>query len=506
MWGVRLVAAATVVVVQLLLAAPAAGAATPAIDASRLDHFVTEQLRDQNIPGAALSVTSGTSTYTRGYGVTSTDAKVGAHTPFRVASLSKSFTAVCVLQLVKAGRLALDAPVVQYLSTFRTADPRSDQITVRQLLNQTSGVADAGFTLPGDDVRTLAQRVAGLTGGRLAERPGTEFHYSDLNYAILARLVEVASETPFDTYLAEHVLTPLHMSETTSTITAQDAVTAAPQLRDGFVQLFGVPVARPELRGFLGGSGGVVSTAADLTHWLQFQLGHGESILTTAELTLTHQPPRNLPTDYAMGWTERRDGATYLLEHTGILSTYFAYQALIPATSGADAPVVGFAMLFNIYHGLIDFSSITEGVRAILQGRTPTGSGTDVRLASTVLVLAAATVVVMAVGARAALRPPRWARRRLGLVRSGLSWAVYLAPAVVLVALPLIILVLTGRRFTYPQLVLALPEVLVLLGAATIAGLATGIRRLIPRRRLDHEPRSTGLPSEPDPKQGSLAR
>lgn len=487
MWGVRLVAAVTVVVVQLLLAAPAAGAATPAIDASRLDHFVTEQLRDQNIPGAALSVTSGTSTYTRGYGVTSTGTKVGAHTPFRVASLSKSFTAVCVLQLVKAGRLALDAPAVQYLPTFHTVDPRSDQITVRQLLNQTSGVADAGFTLPGDDVRTLAQRVAGLTGGRLAERPGTEFHYSDLNYAILARLVEVAGGTPFDTYLAEHVLTPLHMSETTSTITAQDAVTAAPQLSDGFVQLFGVPVARPELRGFLGGSGGVVSTAADLTHWLQFQLGHGEPILTTAELTLTHQPPRNVPTDYAMGWTERRDGATYLLEHTGILSTYFAYQALIPTASGGR-PVVGFAMLFNIYHGLIDFSSITEGVRAILQGRTPTGSGTDVRLASTVLALAATTVVVVAVGARAALRPPRWARRRLGLVRSGLSWAVYLAPAVILTTLPLIILALTGRRFTYPQLVLALPEVLVLLGTATVAGLATGIRRLIPRRRRRREP------------------
>jgi len=137
------------------------------------------------------------------------------------------------------------------------------------LLNQTSGMADAGFpelTLP--QPATIADRVASLRAARLVSEPGTAFHYFNPNYAVLARLVEVVGGRPFPDYLRAHVFAPLAMTATTSVVTAAQAPSAAPDLAQGQLLAFGVPIARAELDGYLGGSGGVISTARGMATWL----------------------------------------------------------------------------------------------------------------------------------------------------------------------------------------------------------------------------------------------
>ena len=108
-----------------------------------IDAYVEEQMHRLNIPGVSLAIVEGDQiVHLRGFG----QARPGGEaptpqTPFFIGSLTKSFTALAVMQLVEAGKIELDAPVQRYLPWFRVADPQaSAQMTVRHLLNQTSGL------------------------------------------------------------------------------------------------------------------------------------------------------------------------------------------------------------------------------------------------------------------------------------------------------------------------------------------------------------------------------
>src|SRR5260370_20347166 len=107
------------------------------------DAYVAAQVQSAHIPGLALGIVhaDGT-THMRGFGVANPIGEaISQRTPFLIGSLSKSFTALAIMQLVEQGKLDLDAPVERYLPDFRTTDRAvSSTITPRQLLNQTSGI------------------------------------------------------------------------------------------------------------------------------------------------------------------------------------------------------------------------------------------------------------------------------------------------------------------------------------------------------------------------------
>src|SRR5215212_8234691 len=226
-------------------------------DFDAVDQYIERQMAANRVPGLALAITHADDViYLRGYGTAENGEPMTPRTQFYIASLSKGFTALAVMQLVEEGKIGLDEPVRAYLPDFTTTDRRlSGQITVRELLNQTSGLADSGFpsyTLPQPD--SLEGRVESLRHARLVSEPGTEFHYTDPNYAVLARIVEVASGKPFGGYLRERVFGPLDMADTMSVLTSEEAPRAAPYLAQGHVLAFGVPIERREMDGFLGGS------------------------------------------------------------------------------------------------------------------------------------------------------------------------------------------------------------------------------------------------------------
>jgi len=152
-----------------VLAVGQLAAAQAGLDVAAVDAFVAAQMRAQGVPGLGLAVVrAGQVVYAQGYGRTGDGASVTPRTRFLVASLSKSFTGLAVLQLAQQGRLDLDAPVRRYLPGFTVADPEvAGRITVRQLLNHRSGLGDAGFR----DQRTgfprsLEGRVAAMARAR----------------------------------------------------------------------------------------------------------------------------------------------------------------------------------------------------------------------------------------------------------------------------------------------------------------------------------------------------
>jgi CubicO group peptidase (beta-lactamase class C family) len=333
-----LVCAVLASVMATTVVGPHAVAQPPEMDAAHLTGYLEGALRSTRLPGVAAAVVEGDrTTLVAGVGVDGRGGAVTSRTRFRVASLSKSFTAVGVLQLVEDRRIDLDAPVQAYLPDFAPQEATvAARVTVRHLLDQTSGLTDAGY--PGivdDGAADLRTRVALLRTARLAGEPGTRFHYSDLNYQVLGRLVEVVSGVSLERYLDEHVFGPLGMTGTVSVTTAA-AGSRLPGLARGHVLLFGCPVARDELDGLLAGSGGVITTAADMARWLGFQTTgrtpDGQALLSPAMLTLSHTPPDGVSGGYAMGWQVVRgsDTGPAMLEHTGVLSTFSAQQALLP--------------------------------------------------------------------------------------------------------------------------------------------------------------------------------
>ncbi|MET0267049.1 MAG: serine hydrolase domain-containing protein [Duganella sp.] len=198
-------------------------AATAAVpdDFTALDSYLQTELRRAGIPGAALVVVADQKiVHLQGYGVSGPKGlQPGADTIFQIGSNTKSFTALAIMQLVEAGKLALDAPVQRYLPWFRIADPHlSAQITLRHLLHQTSGFSHLEGQLDFADnyasADAMERRVRRLASARLASPPGQKFAYSNINSVVLGCVIEAVTGASYASYMKAHVWEPLGMRRT----------------------------------------------------------------------------------------------------------------------------------------------------------------------------------------------------------------------------------------------------------------------------------------------------
>ncbi|MGZ5418169.1 MAG: serine hydrolase domain-containing protein, partial [Nocardioides sp.] len=196
----------------------ATGAASDAPGFSGIDAFVEAEMDAQRIPGLSLAIVSDDQiVHMRGFGQADQSGRaVSPQTPFVIGSVSKSVTALAIMQLVEAGEVKLDAPVSRYIPWFRVADEEaSAQITVRHLLNHTSGLSTkTGRSFQGNGDTTdsaLEQAVRKLSSVELTELVGEVHQYSTINYSVLGLIVQVVSEQSYEEYVQEHIYDPLKM-------------------------------------------------------------------------------------------------------------------------------------------------------------------------------------------------------------------------------------------------------------------------------------------------------
>jgi CubicO group peptidase (beta-lactamase class C family) len=204
------------------LAASAASAAPP-LTAADLDAFFSGAIGalmvERRVPGAvAIVVKDGAVRWSRGFGVA--DLATGRPidpdmTLFRVASVSKLFTATAVMQLVEQGRLDLDADVNGYLTDLQVPAAFGKPVTLRNLLTHTAGFDDGflhGSERLGDPPMPLGAYLARFLPPRV-QPPGVLLSYSNHGIALAGHVVESVSGEPFRDYVRDHVLLPLAMTE-----------------------------------------------------------------------------------------------------------------------------------------------------------------------------------------------------------------------------------------------------------------------------------------------------
>ncbi len=343
-----------------------------------IDTYIESQMRRLNIPGLSLAIVEGDEiVHLRGFGKANSSGETPSpQTPYFIGSTTKSFTALAVMQLVEAKKIELDAPVQQYLPWFRVADPlASQQITVRHLLNQTSGLplSVAWKQLADFDNQPGAteRQVKSLSRVQLSHPAGTKFEYSNLNYNVLGLIIEAASGESYAEYIQNHIFNPLKMDH--SYTSKADAKQNG--LATGHLTWFGIPIPVPDLSIPVGSipSGQLISSAEDMGHYLIAYLNNGryegEQIISPESISELHHPAIEASSagyqmgSYGMGWYID-DKQPKIIHHTGMVPDFFTYMALLPDQKK------GIVMLVNSNHFVNEplLSEIGFGVSAMLAG------------------------------------------------------------------------------------------------------------------------------------------
>jgi CubicO group peptidase (beta-lactamase class C family) len=203
----------------------------------------------------------------------STRAPVQATTVFRIASMTKSFTALAVLKLRDEGKLSLEDPVSKWLPEWSASLPTLDSapLRIRELLSQSAGLPEDN---PWGD-QQLATSDAQLTrwlrqGIPYSDPPGTRYEYSNYGYALLGRIVTRASGVPYEQYVRRQILSKLHMDSSTFEFADVPAGIRAIGYR---LQPDGTYGEEPPLpHGAFGSMGGLLTSANDLGRYVAFQL------------------------------------------------------------------------------------------------------------------------------------------------------------------------------------------------------------------------------------------
>ncbi len=376
-------------VLALALKGLAAGRSRPRSASSstpyaEIDQYIEAQMARLSIPGAALVIVEGQQiVHARGFGRARPGGEAPSpQTPFFIGSLTKSFTALAVMQLVEAGLVELDAPVQHYLPWFSAQLKGSRtpaQVTVRQLLNQTGGLPiGPGWELTADfDDRPGAneRQARSLCPIKLNHPPGEVFEYSNLNFNLLGLIIEAASGESYPAYIQNHIFDPLEMRHSyTSKADAQ---------RDGLAvghqSWFGVPAPVPDLPVPSGSlpSGQLICSAEDLGHYLNLYLNGGRygktQILSPEGIGEMHHLAVETMVlgyekgGYGLGWYVVEQGKMKAIHHSGLTPDFFAYMAWLPEQKK------GLALLLNTDHFMMQpmMAEVDAGLTRLLAGSPP---------------------------------------------------------------------------------------------------------------------------------------
>lgn len=324
-----------------------------------LDEFIASEMDAAGLPGMAYAVVDNGISVSGAHGVVDirSEEAVTPDTPFQLASISKSITAVAILQLVESGNVALDGELSLYLDVFR--DSPGGAITLRQLLSHTSGYS----TLQGNETEVdnpgnedaLTRQAALIASWSPAYAPASRWDYSNVNYVLLGAVIETISELNYDQYIESMILQPIGMKNSF----VGDGGTYD-NVAIGHKPWFGrklptkdsqTKTARASAPG-----GGIIASANDLALYLEILLNGEDDIVSAESKELMMQPANDQARFYGLGWMlNPQDGTVY---HTGTNPGFETIAIMVPAKRKGAVILVnagsgmGFGETGNLINGV----------------------------------------------------------------------------------------------------------------------------------------------------------
>lgn len=348
-----------------------------------IDDLVYDWLATTRSPGASLVVTTDSEElYATGFGARDLDSNTPTtpDTLYGVASVTKSFTTLAVLQQVERGEIDFDASITEYVD-ISTAG--ATEITVEDLLSHRSGLpnlgtsevllgrlADLGETgIPLGDREDLYHFLKDAGGERDDHSIG-RFLYNNTAYTLLSHAVEATSDQEFEAYVETELLEPLGMDRSTFDADAfeadEDHATPHKAIDDGFES------TRFPARKLSKAPGGLLSSPRELGQYLRFNLQGGEidgnRLVSEALLARAHEkhvdPLPRYGDGYGYGWMRRPVAGARVISHGGSLLTSSSAIGFLPEEEFGVALCC--ASQPNIHP-----TEILEGIIAIIQGESP---------------------------------------------------------------------------------------------------------------------------------------
>ena len=309
-------------------------------------------VKEQRLPGAAVGVVHENElVWSKGIGFANVAKRKAADpkTLYRIASITKTFTAAAIMQLRDAGKLDLDDRAFDYLPELKAASGSLEQLTIRRMLSHESGLQSEPpgtdwslVVYESDPARTLA-RAADIS---TTVPPSTQWKYSNLAYQLLGEIVQRVSGLPYQRYVRTKLLSPLKMSATSfdplpSRLRARKATGYEPRFLSDELD------AAPSEHDIFGAEGGLWSCVEDLARWLSCQFDP-EPVLSEATANEMHKPRYLVDPEWtrawAIGWYARRRDKDVWLMHSGGHYGFITNACFDPKEKvGAIALLNGFA-------------------------------------------------------------------------------------------------------------------------------------------------------------------
>lgn len=320
---------------------------------TRLDAYLNPYLERKDFSGVAMIVQDGSVLAQNAYGSASVKSNVPNKmgTKFRVASLSKTFTAAAIVILADRGKLRLSDP----LSTFYPSFPNGQKIKLEHLLLHRSGVGELDGPQHYKNCYSAEQLVAEIGKVKPNFPPDSDDSYSNEGYNLLAAVIEKVSGETYENFLQKNIFQPLGMRDSGSFCSGSNVKELATGYTTGATPKTIEELPYAEVTQM--GSGSIYSTAPDLVKWLQ---AVSEKRLFNIEKLR-----------YPYGWGEREYTGNKLIEQSGLVEGFNAYMALY-------APEKCYVVfLSNIQSGL--FNLVPKDLKAVAFGgeysRPPEFSG-----------------------------------------------------------------------------------------------------------------------------------
>jgi CubicO group peptidase (beta-lactamase class C family) len=302
---------------------------SPAARADRVDEFVKAEMERHQIPGLALTIIrAGQETRAAAYGLANVELKtpVRSETVFEIGSLTKQFTAACILMLAQDGKLSVDDKISRHLAD---TPPGWSNITIRHLLNHTSGIRNYtgldGFELTKH--LTQSQFIQAIGAQPVDFAPGEKAKYCNSGYNLLGYIIENVGGKSYWAFLAERIWGPLVMTSATN----RDPAIIVSNRADGYIRKKGVLHNRDSDLTDIFSAGAIVSTVSDLAKWnAALDAGRLLNTASRAQMWTAGKLNDGKECPYGFGWRIGQMDGHKNIGHSGSTSGFSASLQRFP--------------------------------------------------------------------------------------------------------------------------------------------------------------------------------